>query len=120
MHTLPQPAGASNESLLIGAAAAAELMGVSARTLWTLTDSASLPHVRIGRRVMYRPESLRAWLAARERGIPHPEPPTPPPLLTPLMPSTPAVQHPPAARRAETGEHLDRVVAGVASGHPAK
>ncbi|MBL9000771.1 MAG: helix-turn-helix domain-containing protein [Phycisphaerae bacterium] len=43
------------------------MLSISARTLWALTNSGDIPHVRIHRRVLYRPESLRAWLAAREQ-----------------------------------------------------
>jgi hypothetical protein len=53
--------------LLVGADKAAGLMSISPRKLWSLTKSGEVPHVRIGRRVMYRPESLRAWLAKQEQ-----------------------------------------------------
>jgi excisionase family DNA binding protein len=43
-------------------------LGVSARTLdrWEALDEGP-PRTRIGRRVLYRRESVRAWLAAREQ-----------------------------------------------------
>jgi excisionase family DNA binding protein len=45
--------------LLISANKAAETLGVSARTLWTLTRAGTIPHVRFGRRVMYTHNSLQ-------------------------------------------------------------
>jgi len=50
--------------LLLSSKEAARALGVSARTLWTLTFNRQpgLPHVRIGRRVMYRLSDLEAWI----------------------------------------------------------
>ena len=45
---------------------AAEAIGVSARTLWTLTKRKEVPHVRVGRVVLYPVELLRAWLRDRD------------------------------------------------------
>lgn len=59
-------APSASEPLLVSAAAAAELLGVSARTLWSLTHAGDMPFVRMGRRIMYSPESLRSWIAAQE------------------------------------------------------
>lgn len=56
----------SQEPLLVSAAVATELLGVSPRTLWTLTHEGGLPHVKMGRRVLYSPDSLRAWIIAQE------------------------------------------------------
>ena len=44
----------------------AELLGVSDRTVWTLTDRGELPCVRIGRSVRYSIESLREWIQKQE------------------------------------------------------
>ena len=44
--------------LLISANKAAETLGVSARTLWTLTRAGTIPHVRLGHRVLYSPQCL--------------------------------------------------------------
>lgn len=56
------------DPLLIGAADAARLLGVSARTVWTLTKVDGLPHFRIGRRMLYPVDALRRWTAERTRG----------------------------------------------------
>ena len=53
--------------LALSARDAARALGICRRTLHTLTQEGDLPVVRVGRRLLYRPESLRAWLAAREQ-----------------------------------------------------
>ncbi|MBS0196262.1 MAG: helix-turn-helix domain-containing protein [Planctomycetes bacterium] len=63
------PAANSGEvPILVGIDEAARMLGVSSRTVWTLTDSDSLPHLRIGRRVLYPVDALRRWTAERTRG----------------------------------------------------
>jgi excisionase family DNA binding protein len=57
-----------SEPLLVGADEAARLLNVCSRTLWTLTNSGSLPHLRIGRRVLYPVDGLRRWIADRTSG----------------------------------------------------
>lgn len=54
--------------LALSAHAAAEMLGISARTLWTLTNAGEIPHARIGRRVVYPLADLESWLAARTKG----------------------------------------------------
>ena len=44
---------------------AAKAIGVSARTLWTLTKKGEIPHFRIGRSLLYPVDALRAWLRER-------------------------------------------------------
>jgi excisionase family DNA binding protein len=56
-----------NDRLLIDARTAARMLGVSPRTLWKLTDIGELPHVRIGRRVLYCPQQLLAWIELRSK-----------------------------------------------------
>lgn len=41
---------------------AAAALGVSERTLWTWMHQGDVPHVRRGKTVLYRVESLRRWL----------------------------------------------------------
>lgn len=45
-----------------------QLLGISARLLWTLTNRGEIPHVRIGRRTLYDPCDLRAWIQRRKSG----------------------------------------------------
>jgi len=42
--------------------AAAKVLAVSDRTLWTLTDRGEIPAVRIGRSVRYDPRDLTRWI----------------------------------------------------------
>lgn len=43
---------------------AAKSLGISERTLQTLTAAKNIPHFRVGRAVLYSPSSLESW--ARE------------------------------------------------------
>jgi len=47
-----------NLPLLINATQAAKTLGISPRSLWTLTQAGTIPHVRLGRRVMCTHNSL--------------------------------------------------------------
>ena len=49
--------------LLIYATQAAKTLGISPRSLWTQTQSGTIPHVRLGRRVMYSPKWLHETVA---------------------------------------------------------
>jgi predicted DNA-binding transcriptional regulator AlpA len=48
---------------------AALALGISERTLWTMTQDADchIPHIRVGRCVVYPVDGLRKWLAERAR-----------------------------------------------------
>jgi len=46
---------------------AAQLLGISARLLWSMTNQNLIPHFRIGRRVAYSPDALRAWIAEQTK-----------------------------------------------------
>lgn len=47
---------------------AAKAIGISVRTLWTLTKQGEIPHTRLGRSVLYPVEALRRWLQERSQG----------------------------------------------------
>jgi len=49
--------------LAVGRREAATLLGISERLLWTWTQAGTIPHVRIGSRVLYPVEQLRQWLS---------------------------------------------------------
>jgi predicted DNA-binding transcriptional regulator AlpA len=51
-------------ALLVDAAAAAEMLGISTRNLWSLTKRGAVPVRRIGRSVRYSPTELQSWVAA--------------------------------------------------------
>lgn len=41
---------------------AAKALGISERLLWEWTDRGIVPHVRLGKRIVYPVNSLRDWL----------------------------------------------------------
>ena len=53
--------------LLLDAPAAARALSIGGRKLWELTNCRDIPSVRIGRRVLYDPEDLRAWIEQKKR-----------------------------------------------------
>jgi excisionase family DNA binding protein len=56
-----EPAG----PLALAPREAARAIGVSERTLWTYTRTQGVPHVRLGRRILYPVRELTEWLASR-------------------------------------------------------
>lgn len=44
---------------------AAAALGIGARLLWSLTNRGEIPHVRMGRAVVYPVDDLRRWLSER-------------------------------------------------------
>jgi len=54
--------------LLLDAHEAARSLRLSERTLWARTKAGEIPHVRIGRRVLYSPAALERWLAGLRIG----------------------------------------------------
>ncbi|MSR59847.1 MAG: DNA-binding protein [Planctomycetaceae bacterium] len=44
---------------------AAKALGVSERSLWEWTHRGDVPHVRIGRTILYPVDALRDWLNRR-------------------------------------------------------
>jgi excisionase family DNA binding protein len=66
-HPPLSPADAPDSRLAMSIRDAARQMGISERTLFSLTKSGEVPHLRIGKRVLYRREALEAWLREREQ-----------------------------------------------------
>lgn len=62
---------AQNEShvLALRAKEAARLLGISERGLWTLTNRGVVPHVRLGRRIVYPVHLLKRWLDDRAKEV---------------------------------------------------
>lgn len=52
----------------IKVAEAAEYIGVSKDTIYKLVRKQEIPHIRLGKRILFRVESLEAWLQEREAG----------------------------------------------------
>ena len=55
-------AASQHEALTLSPRDAARVLGISQRTLWTHTRSGSVPHVRLGRRILYPIADLKQWL----------------------------------------------------------
>jgi excisionase family DNA binding protein len=77
MHDLPEPVDGGfvplrihSASRLLEAEDVATYLGV--RTDWVYREvrAGRLPHIRLGRAVRFRRESIEAWIDSRERGMP--------------------------------------------------
>jgi excisionase family DNA binding protein len=76
MRDLPEPAGGgvvrlgADSARLLEAEDVANYLGV--RTDWVYREvrAGRLPHIRLGRAVRFRRESIEAWIDSRERGVP--------------------------------------------------
>jgi predicted DNA-binding transcriptional regulator AlpA len=67
MNNAPTPASDSPGSMLeplLDAKRSAEVLGISSRMLWSLTNAGAIPCVRLGRAVRYDPADLRKFIAA--------------------------------------------------------
>lgn len=47
---------------------AAKAIGVSERTLWTWTHNNEIPHIRMGKAILYPINGLRKWLESKANG----------------------------------------------------
>ena len=56
----------TTEPLLLKAAEAAKVLGISKSKLWSMTAGREIPYVRIGKSVRYDPADLRAWIDSRK------------------------------------------------------
>ena len=57
------------ESLALRPREAAKALGVSERSLWEWTHRGEIPHVRVGRSVLYPVDGLRDWLNRRAETV---------------------------------------------------
>ncbi len=46
---------------------AAKALGISERSLWSLTDAGEVPHLKLGRATLYPVHELKAWLTERAK-----------------------------------------------------
>ena len=58
---------AGNNTRLLKSRAAAEVLNVSERTLWSLDKSGEIPRINIGRAVRYDTADLYAWIERQKR-----------------------------------------------------
>lgn len=49
---------------------AAKALGVSERTLWEWTQRGKVPHVRLGKAILYPVDGLRRWLDEQTKAAP--------------------------------------------------
>ena len=56
------------EPMLLNLRDAAQTLAVSARSLWEWTKAGRVPHVRLGRRLLYAPDDLRRWVQSQRQG----------------------------------------------------
>ena len=76
MRDLPEPVSVGvarfgvDSARLLEAEDVAKYLGV--RTDWVYREvrAGRLPHIRLGRAVRFRRESIEAWIDSRERGMP--------------------------------------------------
>lgn len=47
---------------------AARALGIGTRLLWSLTNQGLIPHLRLGRAVVYPVDQLRVWLEQKAKG----------------------------------------------------
>lgn len=59
---VPPKGGPAIPCLAMRAREAAKALGISERTLWEWTGRGEIPHVRVGKAVLYPVDSLRDWL----------------------------------------------------------
>lgn len=52
----------ASDVLALNTREAAQALGISARTLWTHTKSGEIPHLCLGRRILYPVDALRDWM----------------------------------------------------------
>ena len=60
--------GPLSDRLLLRATETSQMLGISARKLWSMTAGGEIPCLRMGKSVRYNLESLRRWIAQREKG----------------------------------------------------
>lgn len=53
---------AGNDRLLLTAREAAAALSISERTLWSITRRGEIAHIACGRKVLYSPSDLDAWI----------------------------------------------------------
>jgi excisionase family DNA binding protein len=46
---------------------AAKALGIGERLLWSMTNNGQIPHVRLGRAIVYPVDELKSWLAEQAK-----------------------------------------------------
>ncbi len=58
----------SSSPLLLSIKDVASKLGICERTVWTLVKSRRLPHLRVGRRLLFSQAALESWIAEQQIG----------------------------------------------------
>jgi excisionase family DNA binding protein len=66
----PHGFAGDNASRLLEAEDVANYLGMRTHWVYREVRAGRLPHIRLGRAVRFRRESIEAWLVSRERGVP--------------------------------------------------
>ena len=64
----PPDADPMTPTLALRPKQAARALGIGERLLWSKTHAGEIPHVRIGRAVVYPVDRLRDWLVQESKG----------------------------------------------------
>lgn len=64
----PESPHPPDHRLTVNRREAAQMLGISERLLWTLTNTGEVPHIRLGARVLYPVKALMEWIEARTSG----------------------------------------------------
>lgn len=66
----PEPGTRPNREarLTVNRRETAQMLGISERLLWTLTNAGEVPHIRLGARVLYPVKALNEWIEERTSG----------------------------------------------------
>lgn len=63
----------NNKKMCLSATEVSELTGISLSLIRKLTRNGEIPHIRVGRRILYQLTGIEDWLNSRTEGIIHPE-----------------------------------------------
>ena len=61
---MTKPTPCNPEPLLVDINMTAQLLGLSTRKVWSLTQTGAIPSHKIGRSVRYNPDQLNLWVQA--------------------------------------------------------
>jgi excisionase family DNA binding protein len=56
----------TQQPLLLSLKQAAQALCLSERTVWTMVQAGALPHLRVGRRLLFSRTALESWIARQE------------------------------------------------------
>lgn len=62
-------ATAQPPKLLVSTREAAAMLGISPRSLWTITQAGDIPSIRIGRSVRYSLDDIKAFIDSQRQAV---------------------------------------------------